>query len=87
MIGTLIKMGNSFADTMKYEKFDGSNFKWWSTKLDFWSTAMDKFWVVKPCEGPLIVEKRVKFDRDNMKEIGCILGVMSDKLYDVYMNI
>jgi hypothetical protein len=48
---------------------------------------LEKSWVDKPCEGPLIVEKWAKFDRDNMKEIGCILDVMSDKLYDVYMNI
>lgn len=44
---------------------------------------MDKSWVVKSCEGPLMVEKRWS----SMIAVECILIVLSDKLYDVYMNI
>lgn len=40
------KMNNSFVDAIELEKFAGSIFKRWSTKLDLWLTVMDKSWVV-----------------------------------------
>jgi hypothetical protein len=57
---------------MKHEKFDGSNFKRWSTKLDLWLIAMDKCWVVKLCDGPLTVEEQTEFKKDNVIAVGCI---------------
>jgi hypothetical protein len=79
------KMGNSFGDAMKPGKFAGANFRRWATKLDLWLTAMDIAYVLKPVDGPLTVEKQVEFDKANVMAVGCILGVLSDNLYDVYM--
>jgi hypothetical protein len=31
--------------------------------------------------------KKAKFNKDNIIAIGCILIILSDKLYDVYINI
>jgi hypothetical protein len=80
------KMGNSFGDAMKPGKFAGANFRRWATKLDLWLTAMDIAYVLKPVDGPLTVEKQVEFDKANVMAVGCILGVLSDNLYDVYMT-
>jgi hypothetical protein len=50
-------MGNSFVDAMKPRKFVGVNFRRWATKLDLWLIAMDIAYVLKPVDGPLIIEK------------------------------
>jgi hypothetical protein len=80
-------MGNSFVDAMKHDMFDGSNIKRWSTKLDLWLTVMDRSWVVKHYEGPLFIKKQAEFNKKNVIVVDCILSVLFDKLYDVYMNI
>jgi hypothetical protein len=79
------KMGNSFADAMKSRKLASANFRRWVTKLDLWLIAMDIAYVLKPVDGPLTVEKQTEFDKANVMAVGCILSVMSDNLYDVYM--
>ena len=80
-------MGNSFADAMEPEKFGGSNFKCWSTKLVLWLTAICLSWVVKPVVFPLTAEKQAECDKANVMAVGCILSVLSDKLCDVYMHM
>lgn len=35
---------DSFTDAMKSKKFDGLNFKRWSTKLDLWLTTMARYY-------------------------------------------
>jgi hypothetical protein len=39
-------------------------------KLNLWLTAMDKSWVVKPCEGHLTIEKYAEFNKDNVITVG-----------------
>jgi hypothetical protein len=48
---------------------------------------MNNFWVVKPYICPLTVEKRAEVSKNNMITIGFILNMLSDKLYDMYMDI
>jgi hypothetical protein len=62
-----------FADKIKQEKFDGSNFKRWSMKLYLWIITMLMYWVVKPCKGPLVVEKTHKVRKGNVIAVCCIL--------------
>jgi hypothetical protein len=56
-------VGNNFVDVIKPKKFGASNFNIWSTKLDLCLVAMDKSWVVKPCEGPLTIENKGSLTR------------------------
>jgi hypothetical protein len=82
----LFKMGNSFTDAMRPGKFASANFWRWATKHHLWLTAMRITYVLKPVDGPLTVEKQPVFDKANVMAVGCILSVMSDNLYGVYMT-
>jgi hypothetical protein len=48
---------------------------------------MNNFWVVKPYIGPLTIEKQAEASKNNMITLGFILNMLSDKLYDMYMDI
>ena len=71
---------------MKPEKFTGVNFKRWHTKGQLWLSTMGVFWA--PPALPLRPKKEVQeFTTATVIFFVCILGVLSDQLSDVYMNI
>jgi transposase InsO family protein len=77
-----------FADALRPEKFTGVHFKRWQVKVTLWLTALKVFTVSngKP-EGAMSDEDQRKFEEANTLFVGCILGVLADRLCDVYMHI
>ena len=58
-------------------------------RAQLWLTAMGVFWVVGNSPAlPLGSEKEVEeFTAATTIFVGCVLSVLSDQLFDVYMNI
>ncbi len=77
-----------FADALRLDKFTGVHFKRWQVKATLWLTALKVFTVSngKP-EGAMSDEDQRKFEEANTLFVGCILGVLADRLCDVYMHI
>ena len=73
-------------DAMKPERFGGGeNFRRWQTKVKFWLMSMGLWWVIHPVM-PFTVEQTNTFSTARDSALGCILTLLADNLYDVYMN-
>lgn len=84
-------------DTMKLDRFDGTNFLRWKEKMKFLLTALKVYYVLDPTlvdiaepsnadtEG--IIVERKKRKEDEMLCRGYILNSLSDRLYDLYTPI
>ena len=73
------------SDAMKPERFAGGNFRRWQTRVKFWLMSMELWWVVHPVMS-FMVEQTAAFAGDSDKTLGCILSLLSDQLYDLYMD-
>jgi len=83
---------NSFDDAMKPEKFNGHHFKRWQTRMMYWLTTLDLFWVIdapepnpEECQ-PASAPAAQAYKASNFNCLGRILGMLSDQLYDIYMH-
>ena len=65
------------SDAMKPERFAGGNFRRWQTRVKFWLTPMELWWVVHPVM-PFTVEQTAVFAGDSVTALGCILSLLSD---------
>jgi hypothetical protein len=74
------------SDAMKPEKFaDGENFRHWQSKVKFWLMSMGLWWVIHPMM-PFTVQQTTTFPTTCDSVLGCILTLLGDNLYDIYMN-
>lgn len=80
-------MGNNFADEMKPKKFDSSKFQRWSTKLYLCSLLWTSLGLSSLMKVLSNYWKTSVIRQDNVIVVGCILSVLSDKLYDAYMKM
>ncbi|KAK9707253.1 hypothetical protein RND81_07G183900 [Saponaria officinalis] len=84
-------------DTMKLDRFDGTNFLRWKEKMKFLLTVLKVFYVLDPNLGNIpepsdedtdgIITERMKRIEDEMLCRGYILNSLSDRLYDLYTPI
>jgi hypothetical protein len=84
-------------DSVKLDRFDGTNFTRWQDKMKFLLTALKIFFVLNPSLNPLseptpedtdaIKAKRKKREEDELVCIGHILNTLSDRLYDLFTAI
>ena len=72
-------------DAMKHEWFAGGNFRRWQTRVKFWLMSMGLWWVIHLVM-PFTVEQTAAFEGDSDTTLGCILSLLSDQLYDLYMD-
>jgi hypothetical protein len=73
------------SDAMKPERFGGENFRRWQTRAKFWLMSLGLWWVIHPMF-PLPEEQEAQFENANNTALGCLLTILADQLYDVYMN-
>jgi hypothetical protein len=74
------------SDAMKPERFTGGmNFRRWQTRVKFWLMSLGLWWVIHP-QMPFTVDQNTNFGSARDTALGCILTLLSDQLYDVYMN-
>ena len=74
------------SDAMKPERFGGGeNFRRWQNKVRFWLMSMGLWWVIHPVM-PFTVEQTTAFPTARDTALGCILTLLADNLYDIYMN-
>ena len=73
------------SDAMKPERFAGGNFQRWQTRVKIWLMSMELWWVIHPFM-PFTVEQTATFAGDKDTTLGCILSLLSDQLYDLYMD-
>ena len=78
-----------FADAQRLEKFIGVHFKRWQVKVTLWLWAIKVFWVSNGMlEGNICDEDyQRKLKEVNTIFVRCALGVVVDRLVDVYMHI
>ena len=55
------------------------------TRVNFWLMYMGLWWVIHPVM-PFTVEQTAAFVGDSDTTLGCILSLLSDQLYDLYMD-
>ena len=70
---------------MKPERFSGQNFRRWQTRAKFWLMSLGLWWVIHP-QYPFTIDQYMQFDNANNTALGCILTILADQLYDVYMD-
>ena len=80
-----LAMANNASDAMKPERFGGENFRRWQTRAKFWLMSLGLWWVIYPVF-PITKEQTMQFENANNTALGCILTILADQLYDVYMN-
>jgi len=80
-----LAMANNASDAMKPERFGGENFRRWQTRAKFWLMSLGLWWVIYPVF-PITEEQTMQFENANNTALGCILTILADQLYDVYMN-
>ena len=74
------------SDAMKPERFSGGqNFRRWQTKVKFWLMSLGLWWVIHPVM-PFTVEQANTFQSTSDSALGCILTLLADNLYDLYME-
>ena len=78
------EMANA-SDAMKPERFSGQNFRRRQTRAMFWLMSLGLWWVIHP-QYPFTIEQYMQFEAANNTALGCILTVLADQLYDVYMD-
>ena len=73
-------------DAMKPERFTGGeNFRRWQTEVKFWLMSMGLWWVIHLVM-PFTVEQANTFHTTSNSALGCILNLLVDNLYDLYMD-
>jgi hypothetical protein len=70
---------------LKPERFVGENFKRWQTRVKFWLMSLRIYWGISLVL-PLTKEQDRNYELDNSNYIGCILTLLSDQLYDIYIH-
>jgi hypothetical protein len=74
------------SNVMKPERFGGGkNFHRWQNKVKFWLMSMGLWWVIHPMM-PLTVPQTAAFPAVRDSAFGCILTLLADNLYDIYMD-
>ena len=73
------------SDAMKPERFADYNFQRWQTRVKFWLMSMELWWVIHLVM-PFTVEQTAAFAGDSVTALGCILSLLSDQFYDLYMD-
>jgi hypothetical protein len=74
------------SDAMKPERFGADeNFHRWQNKVKFWPMSMGLWWVIHPMM-PLTVPQAVAYPTACDSALGCILTLLADNLYDIYMD-
>ena len=74
------------SDCMKPERFTGGqSFRRWQTKVKFWLMSLGLWWVIHPVM-PFTVEQANTFQSTSDSALGCILTLLADNLYDLYME-
>jgi len=74
------------SDAMKPERFSGAeNFRRWQTKVKFWLMSLGLCWVIHPVM-PFTVEQANTFHTTSNSALNCILTLLADNLYDLYMD-
>ena len=73
------------SDVMKHEKLVDCNFPRWRTRVKFWLMSMKLWWVIHPVM-PFTVEQIAAFASDSDKALGCVLSLLSDQLYNLYVD-
>ena len=74
------------SDAMKPERFSGGqNFRRWQTKVKFWLMSLGLWWVIHQVM-PFTVEQANTFQSTSDSALGCILTLLADNLYDLYME-
>lgn len=73
------------SDTMKPERFAGHNFHRWQTRVKFWLMSMGLWWLIHPVMS-FTVDQTDSFPSASDTAVGCILTLLSDQLYDLYMD-
>jgi hypothetical protein len=68
------------SDAMKPERFASGNCHRWQTRVKFWL-----MWVIHPVM-PFTVEQTTDFPSESDTALGCILSLLCDQLYDVYVD-
>jgi hypothetical protein len=78
----------SFTDALRPDKFTGVHFKRWQYKAELWLTMMKVFQISKgKPEGAMSNDDQKKFEEANTIFVECILSILADRLYDVFMHI
>jgi hypothetical protein len=73
-------------DAMRPEKLgDGENFHHWQNEVKFWLMSMGLWWVIHPIV-PLMVPQAATYPTARDSALGCILTLLADNLYDIYMD-
>ena len=76
------------ADALKPDKFTGVYFKRWQYKTTMWLQSLKVFQASEGLpEGTISDEDQNKFKETNLAFVGCVLSVLDNKLFDVYMHI
>src|SRR6185436_10656178 len=70
---------------MQCVRFASGNFRRWQTRVKFLLMSMELWWVIHPVM-PFTVEQTAAFAGDSDKALGCILSLLSDQLYDLYID-
>jgi hypothetical protein len=74
------------SNAMKHERFgSGENFHRWQKNVKFWLMSMGMFWVIHPMM-PLTVPQNVIYPTARDFALGCILTLLADNLYDIYLD-
>ena len=82
-----LNMGH-LADALKPDKFTGVHFKRWQYKTTMWLQALKVFEAKDGLpEGTISEQDQNKFKETNLAFVGCVLSVLDNKLFDVYMHI
>uniref|UniRef100_A0ACD5WYN2 Uncharacterized protein n=1 Tax=Avena sativa TaxID=4498 RepID=A0ACD5WYN2_AVESA len=81
-----INMGH-LTDAMKPEKFTRIHFKRWQYKITMWLQNLKVFEASEGLpEGTISEEDQNKFKETNLAFVGCVLSVLDNKMFDVYMH-
>jgi hypothetical protein len=71
---------------MKPERFGGGeNFHRWQNKVKFWLMSMGLWWVIHPMM-PLAVPQTAAFPVAHDSALSCILTLLANNLYGIYMD-
>ena len=75
-------------DAMKPKTFMGVHFKRWQARTTIWLQYLKIFEASAGLtEGTISEEDQNKFKDTNLAFVGCVLSVLDNKLFDVYMHI
>ena len=82
-----LNMGH-LSDALRPDKFTGVDFKRWQYKTTLWLRSLKVFEASEGLpEGTISDEDQNKFKETNTAFVGLVLSALSNKLFDVYMQI